>query len=82
VNYALRSACSSASMLSAYSMYARIDATSGPLLTVVLCTDSARFSTWIVEGMALRRARRSGGWLDVCWRVEGSGWVVYTASKV
>ncbi len=82
MNYALRSSCSSASILSAYSIYARIDATSGPLFTVLCYTESARFSTWTVEGIACRRARRSGGWLEACWRVDGSGWVYSTAGTV
>ncbi len=82
MNYALRNACSSASILSAYAMYARMDSSSGPLFTVFCYTDSAKFSTWTVEGMALRRARRSGGWFAACWTVDGSGWVVCTASNV
>jgi hypothetical protein len=32
--------------------------------------------------MALRRARMSGGWLAAYWMVDGSGWVVCTASNV
>jgi hypothetical protein len=82
VNYAFCSACSSASIVSACSMYARMDATSGPLFTVLFYTDSAKFSTWTVEGIAWRRALRSGGWFAACWRVDGSGWVVCTASNV
>ena len=66
MNYAFRNACISVSMCSAYAMYACIDAASGPLFTVLFYTDSAKFSTWTVEGMALRRARKPGGWLAAC----------------
>jgi hypothetical protein len=63
-------------------MYARMDAMSGPLVIVFCYTDTAKFSTCTVEGMAWRRARRSGGWLDVCWSVAGSGWLACTALNV
>jgi hypothetical protein len=82
VNYAWRKAWSSASIVSAYSIYARMDATSGPLFTVFYYTETARFSTCTVEGMAWRSARRSGGWLVVDWSVAGSGWLTCTARRV
>jgi len=63
-------------------MYARMDSTSGPLFTVFYYTETAKFSTCTVEGMAWRRARRSGGWLEVYWSVAGSGWLICTARRV
>jgi hypothetical protein len=44
--------------------------------------ENAKFSIWIVKGMAFKSANRSWSGVEVCWSVDGSGWFTCTTAKV